>query len=100
MGQDSTQTQKNDPSQYKVIELAQKEGLRNVPLHKLPLFIWQSFNCRKTEKGKQMLKSLEKKQIDEDFESTKSFRGWTVTCASATALAVTMFYLEYIFLQK
>lgn len=99
-GQDSTHVEEIDPCQHEIIVLAQKEGLRHVPVKKIPVFVWQSVKCRKTQNGKQMLKALEKKQLDKDYERTKSFHGWTITCASTTALVVTMFYLEYIFRQK
>jgi len=66
-------------------------------MREIPEFVWQSYQCRKEKTGTQMLKELNSRQLDKDYQTAHQFHGWTVSCATATAMFVTMFYVEYFF---
>lgn len=89
-----------DPCRHVLMKKANIEGLRAVPIRKLPLFLKQVWKCRQTESGKIMLKSLEANQQASDFKAATAFRGWTISHAEITTLAVAMFYFETIFFRK
>ncbi len=93
-------TTKTHPCEQEFIQTARTDGLREVPVYRIPQLMWQLYQCRKSGGISPGMKAMEKRQLDEDFARSRSFKGWTVTCASATALVVTMFYIEYLFIKQ
>lgn len=89
-----------DPCRHVLMKKANIEGLRAIPVLKLPLFLKQVWKCRRTESGKIMLKSMEANQQASDYKAAATFRGWTISHAEITTLAVAMFYFETIFFRK
>lgn len=82
LGQDKIN--ENHPCRAEMIEKARKDGLRSLEVWEMPVYYWQRRQCRNELDNNKALSALNLKQIDEDFENSKMFRGFTSCCAYLT----------------
>ncbi|RMF11152.1 MAG: hypothetical protein D6762_00060 [Candidatus Neomarinimicrobiota bacterium] len=83
-----------NPCQTPLIMRASRQGLRSIPIRKLPQFWYQVWQCRKSGVGAAAFRKLDRRQLESDYTESHQFHGWTSTWSYCITSVLFFFYLE------
>jgi len=95
--QESDSLTVKEPCESKYIAKAQKEGLRSLSLREIPFYYYSAYQCRRNGADPDVVREIDRKQLDEDYRNAKQFRGWTSSFTYCVSVVVILFYVERMF---
>ncbi len=96
-GQSPDTTGEANPWENPLFVQAQEGGLHSLGMKEYPTYFKLLYRSIGTKEGRAALSRYDAARMDREYDRSKSFHGWTVSCSMVTGLIVIMFYIEKLF---